>query len=179
MQYAKPWEHPSTVATLSIVVLLSARINSSTCCRVARSQSSTGRPGRASSATFETSLREFLGPVMNRFKWQTLPTVNRKHLFMNILWIEYFCPQKTHNRTLLLGRTQLKHRRHFDYWNNSLNMCMRVCYLDSWSWTVLLPSDTHRKPITSIAVALFPFVTYLLTVSRIKRLCFSDIHSVE
>jgi hypothetical protein len=29
-----------------------------------------------------------------------------------------------------------------------MHMC--VCYLDTWSWIVLLPSDTHRKPITSI-----------------------------
>jgi hypothetical protein len=29
---------------------------------------------------------------------------------------------------------------------------------------VLLPSDTHRKPITSIAAVLLPFVTYLLTL---------------
>jgi hypothetical protein len=28
---------------------------------------------------------------------------------------------------------------------------------------VPLPSDTHRKPITSIAAVLLPFVTYLLT----------------
>jgi hypothetical protein len=34
----------------------------------------------------------------------------------------------------------------------------------SWSWTVLLFSDTHRKPITSIAAVLLPFVTYLLTL---------------
>jgi hypothetical protein len=33
----------------------------------------------------------------------------------------------------------------------------------SWSWTVLLPSDTQRKPITSITAVLLPFVTYLLT----------------
>jgi hypothetical protein len=33
----------------------------------------------------------------------------------------------------------------------------------SWSWTVLLPSDTYRKPITSITAVLLPFVTYLLT----------------
>jgi hypothetical protein len=36
----------------------------------------------------------------------------------------------------------------------------------SWSWTVLLPSDTHRKPITSITVVLLQFVTYLLTLPR-------------
>jgi hypothetical protein len=37
-------------------------------------------------------------------------------------WILF--PTKTHNRTLL------KHGRHFDYWNQLLNMCMRVSYLD-------------------------------------------------
>jgi hypothetical protein len=31
----------------------------------------------------------------------------------------------------------------------------------SWSWTALLPSDTRRKPITSITAVLLPFVTYL------------------
>jgi hypothetical protein len=32
---------------------------------------------------------------------------------------------------------------------------------------VLLPSDTHRKPITSITAVLLPFVTHLLTLPRI------------
>jgi uncharacterized membrane protein len=50
---------------------------------------------------------------------------------MNILCIESFCPQKTHNRTLIFGSTLLKHGRHFDYWNQPLNIRMRVCCLDS------------------------------------------------
>jgi hypothetical protein len=37
----------------------------------------------------------------------------------------------------------------------------------SWSWTVLLPSDTYRKPISSITAVLLPFLTYLVTRSRI------------
>jgi hypothetical protein len=49
---------------------------------------------------------------------------------MNILSIESLCPQKPHNRTLLFARTLFKHSRYFDYWNQALNMCMRVCYLD-------------------------------------------------
>jgi hypothetical protein len=53
MLYAKPWEHPSAVATLSIVILLSAQINYSTHCTVASVTVSTGRPGRASSTTIE------------------------------------------------------------------------------------------------------------------------------
>jgi hypothetical protein len=64
--------------------------------------------------------------------WQTLPTVNRKHSFMNMLCIESFCPQKTHNRTLLFGTILPKHSSHFDYWNQSLNMRMRICYLECY-----------------------------------------------
>jgi hypothetical protein len=61
-----------------------------------------------------------------------------------------------HNRTLLFGNTFLKHGHHFDYWNQPLNMRMRVCYLHlSRSWTVL-SSDTHRKPIMSIISVLLP-----------------------
>jgi hypothetical protein len=37
----------------------------------------------------------------------------------------------------------------------------------SWSWTVLLPSDTHREPITSITAILLSLVTYLLTLPLI------------
>jgi hypothetical protein len=37
----------------------------------------------------------------------------------------------------------------------------------SWSWTVLLPSDTHRKLTTSITAVLLPFFTHLLTLPRI------------
>jgi hypothetical protein len=71
-------------------------------------------------------------PVVNRFTRQTLPTVNRKHSFMNILSIEFFCPpkKKTLNRALFFGSIPLKHSRQFDYRNRPLNMCMRVCYLD-------------------------------------------------
>jgi hypothetical protein len=47
--------------------------------------------------------RNVCHPVVNRFTRQTLPTINRKHFFMNILCIESFCPQKTHKRTLLFG----------------------------------------------------------------------------
>jgi hypothetical protein len=35
---------------------------------------------------------------------------------------------------------------------------------------MLLPSDTHRKPITSITTVLLPFVTYLLTLPLTTRI---------
>jgi hypothetical protein len=38
--------------------------------------------------------RNLCHTVVNRFTRQTLPTVNRKNFFMNILCIESFCPQK-------------------------------------------------------------------------------------
>jgi hypothetical protein len=33
-----------------------------------------------------------------------------------------------------------------------------------WSWILLLRSDTHWKPITSITAVLLPFVAHLLTL---------------
>jgi hypothetical protein len=68
-------------------------------------------------------------PVVNRFTRQTLPTFNRNHFFMNILCIQSFSPQKTHKSTVLFGIILLKHGRHFDYWNQPVNMSMRVCYV--------------------------------------------------
>jgi hypothetical protein len=50
-------------------------------------------------------------------------------------------------------------------------MHARLLPRPSWNWTVLLHSDTHSKPITSIAAALLPFVTYLLTVPRTLHVC--------
>jgi hypothetical protein len=43
---------------------------------------------------------------------------------------------------------------------------VQACLLPrfSLSWTVLLSSDTRRKPITSITSVLFQFVAYLLTL---------------
>jgi hypothetical protein len=91
---------------------------------------------------------------------KTIFTINSKHLFMNIFCIESFCPQKMHNRMLFFGSIFLKHS------HQPMNMRMRICYLRvTWSWTVLLPSDTHRKCITSITAVLLPFLTYLLTPS--------------
>jgi hypothetical protein len=43
----------------------------------------------------------------------------------------------------------------------------------SRSWTLLLPSDTHRNSITSITAVLLPFVTYLLTLRLIGLISWS------
>jgi hypothetical protein len=100
------------------------------------------------SISTSSSLREFLDPVVNRFMRQTLSTINRRLFIINMFCIESFCPQKSHNRMLLFSSTILKHGRHFDYWNQPLNMRMYVCYLDCHEaglccYLVI----THRKPI--------------------------------
>jgi hypothetical protein len=72
---------------------------------------------------------------ISRPSYELLYTTNtsnrkRKHFFMNILCIESFWPQNTHNRTMFFGSILVKHCRHFDYWNQPLNMRMLVSYLD-------------------------------------------------
>jgi hypothetical protein len=126
MRYAEPWEHPNAVATPFIVIFLSTRINSSIRCTFVSATWS------SIICDFRTSLREFLNPVVNRFTRQTLPTVCRKHFFMNILCIKSFYPQKPRNRMLPFDSTLLKHCRYFDYWNQPLIMRMRVYYLDCY-----------------------------------------------
>jgi hypothetical protein len=71
--------------------------------------------------------------------WTQLWTASHEKHFLPLrgnisLWISFalspFTHKKTHNRTLHVGSTILKHGRHFDYWRQPLNMSMRVCYLD-------------------------------------------------
>jgi hypothetical protein len=64
-------------------------------------------------------------------------------------WIYFFFTNA--QQMMLSGSTLLTHGRHFDHWNQPLHIRMlRLLPRLSWSFTVLLPSDTHRKPITSI-----------------------------
>jgi hypothetical protein len=62
-------------------------------------------------------------------------TINTSHRKQLTFLYEYplhwaLLPIKMHNRTLLFGSKVLKHGRHFDYWNQSMNMRTCVCYLD-------------------------------------------------
>jgi hypothetical protein len=68
-------------------------------------------------------------PVVNHLTWQTLLTINRKHFFMNILSIEFFCSQK---RTIecCYSVVHTQAQSHFAYCNQPLNMHMHVCYID-------------------------------------------------
>jgi hypothetical protein len=103
MLYAKT--HEQTVVQLLHCLSLSSCQLESTLPPAAQLLLSQSKQGTWSGITydFQTSLREFLDPVVNCSVLQTLPTINRKHFFMNILCIESFCPQKhTTERCLLV-----------------------------------------------------------------------------
>jgi hypothetical protein len=105
--------------------------------------------------------RKVCHPVLNRFTRHTLPTVNRKYFFMNILCIEFFCSQRTIERcssAVHSSSTVAFLATETSLWR---------CACASATWTVLLPSDTHRNPITSITAVLLPIVACLLTLPRI------------
>jgi hypothetical protein len=115
---------------------------------------------------FLTSLREFLDLVVNRFTRQTLPTVNRKHVFMNILCIGPFVHKKSAKQNAALRYYTSQARSPFWLLKPACEHARaRLLRRLSWSWAVLLPSGTHIKPITSITTVWLPFVTYLLTLS--------------
>jgi uncharacterized membrane protein len=72
--------------------------------------------------------------------------------------LPWFLFHKKHNRT------HLKHGRHFDYWNQPLNMCMHVCYLDWHKTGLCCYLMIHKIPYY---VHYSYFVTYLLTLPRV------------
>jgi hypothetical protein len=109
-------------------------------------------------------------PVVNCFTWQTLHTINRKHFFKSILCTESFCPQKK-KRTLLFGSTPLKHSRHFDYWNNPVNMRMHLCYLGCHEGGLCCYLVIHREnllhPLQLIYFHLWPIYWLSLIIYKI------------
>jgi hypothetical protein len=88
--------------------------------------------------------------VVNRFTRQTVPTVNRKKILISLALspsahkrhtnqnaaLLYYIPQTRSPFWLLKPASEQAHTR----------LLPRL----SWSWTVLLPSDTYRKPSVSI-----------------------------
>jgi hypothetical protein len=100
--------------------------------------------------------RNVCHPVVNRFTWQTLPTVNRKHFSMNILCIESCCPQKNAQQNSALRYYTPQAWSPFWLLNQPLrHSCVFLLPRLSRRWTVLLHSHTHRKPITSITAIYF------------------------
>jgi hypothetical protein len=130
---------------------------------------------------FWKSLWEFLCQVVNRFTRQTLPTVNRKDLFMNNLYTESFCPKNTHNRTLLFGSTLLKHAHRFDCWNQPLNMRMRVCYPDCHEaglcCYLVIHIETLLRPLQLLYFHLWPI--YWLSLVPLRHVLQQIILSVD
>jgi hypothetical protein len=78
------------------------------------------------------------------------------------------------NRTLLFGRILLKHSRHFDYWNQPLNMRMRVCYLDCHEaglcCYLVLPIETLLRPLQLFYCHLWPIYWLCLVLSALWKL---------
>jgi hypothetical protein len=116
-------------------------------------------------------------PAVNSFTRQTLPTINKKHFFTNILFTGSFCPQTSAQQNAALRYYTPQIRSPFGLLKQ-VSEHAHTCLLPrlSRSWTVLLPSDTHRKPITSIAAVLLPLVTYLLTLTRTIGLHIEALH---
>jgi hypothetical protein len=111
---------------------------------------------------FRTILREFLGPILNRFTRQTLPTTNRKHFFMNILCIESFCPQK---RTVCCSSVAI-----FTTWNLPLLMRLRICYLDCHEAGLCCYLVIHiGNLLRTLQLVYFHLWLYLLTLPRIRK----------
>jgi hypothetical protein len=131
--------------------------------------SATSAPGRASSASFERPWEKFSTQLCTAMRDKQFPTVNRTRFSMDILCIESSAHNKnshththTHTITMLFGITLLKHGSPFWLLKPTLNLLPRL----SCRWIVLLHSDTHLKPITSITAVLRPHVTYLQTLPR-------------
>jgi hypothetical protein len=114
---------------------------------------------------------------LERPSCEPLYATNTLHLKQETFLYEYpfhwvvLPTKKKRNRFLLFGGILPKRGHHF--WllklaseNAYAHMLPRL----SWSWTVLLPSDAYRKPITTTTATLLPFLTYLLTLSRICNL---------
>jgi hypothetical protein len=115
--------------------------------------------------------RNICHPFVNRFTRHTLPTVNRKHFLCISFALRPFANKKqTHNRMLLFVSIFLRHGRHFDYWNQPLNICMSVfcphcheaglcCYLVIHIQNILHPAQ------------LFYFHCVIFTDSHSYLLC--------
>jgi hypothetical protein len=59
-------------------------------------------------------IRETFATKMEPLYASNTPQHKQQQFFMNIYYIESFCPQETYNKTMLFGST-FKHVRHFDY----------------------------------------------------------------
>jgi hypothetical protein len=136
--YAKPWKQPSAAASVAM---------------------STGWPGRASSAIFERRWEDFSTQMWTALCNKHFPPKQETLLYEYPLhWV--LLPTKTHNRTSFFGSTLLKHCRHFDYWNQPLNLGMRACYLDfheaRFCCYVVIQTENSLRPLQLFYFLLWP-----------------------
>jgi hypothetical protein len=89
--------------------------------------------------------------------WVLFPQINAQQNAA----LRYYIPQAQSPFWLLKPASEHAHAR----------LLPRLSWM-SWSWTVLLTSDTHRNRIASTTAALLPLVTYLLTLPRVNPLDF-------
>jgi hypothetical protein len=105
--------------------------------------------------------RNICHTVVNRFTWQTLPTVNRKHS----LWISFAlspCIDKKKERATERYSSVVHSSSTVAIlinWNHPLNMRMRVCYLDCHEAGLCCYLVIYRTPIASITTVSLPLVT--------------------
>jgi uncharacterized membrane protein len=73
------------------------------------------------------------------------------------------------NRILLFGSIPLKHDSHFDYWNQPLNIFMRVCYLVSHEaglcCYLVIHIESLLRPLQLFYFHLWPIYWLSLIVS--------------
>jgi hypothetical protein len=76
-----------------------------------------------------------------------------------------------------LGNTLLKHGRHFDYWNQPMNMSMHVCYLDCHEaglcYYLVIHIETLLRPLRVIHFHLWPiyWLSFVKYRSGIYQFC--------
>jgi hypothetical protein len=106
---------------------------------------------------------KFFGLLVNRFTWQTLSTVNRKHFFINILWIESFCPHKNAQQNAALRYYSPPIRSPFWLLKPASEECMCICYLVVHMENLLHPVQVFYFPLWPIYwLSLVYMYTYIV-----------------
>jgi hypothetical protein len=111
------------------LLLLAARIISSTHCTVASVASQQGdlvgyhlRLSNVLQRISLPSCKSLYAKNISHSKQEIFIYENRLH------WV--LLPIETHKKTLFFGSIVHKHGSYFDYWNQYLNMRMHVCYIE-------------------------------------------------
>jgi hypothetical protein len=115
--------------------------------------------------------RNVCHPVMNRLTRQTLPSVNRKHFFINIVYIEFVCPQKNAQQNTVLRYYTSQARSPF-WLLKPASEHAHARLLPRLSWTglccyIVVHIENLLRPFAAV---LLPFVTDLQTLPVVPLL---------